>query len=171
MRLIETITSDLLPTSFVMGPIKYATETGNGEAKLYLRRNRGYTSEANYRSFFNDYNCNNVYRFVKRNLINYMNSDIVYNEYNNNCELYRSADVHYWREKLNEIHNLDDYTYFDLESRWDDSQSRYYIRSSEYIFRDIFRSISLPKLTYLSISKYLDECSENYIYNFELNLA
>lgn len=169
MRYIETITSDLLPTSFVRTPLKYASDTGNGEAKLYLRC-RGIASEASYINFFNGYASTNSYRFVKRNLINYMNDRRIHHEYCCNNNIYKGINLNYWNQKLREINSLDEYAYFNLEYRWVDSQERYYIRSTDYIFRDIFRSIAIPKMSYLSISKYLEESTGNYIYNFELNI-
>lgn len=141
----NVIYSDSIPSSFVKKEIKRPNETGHGEAKLYLAKD--YSSNQ-YLEFFNFYDDSNIYFFNKDNLLHYMNHPRIRQAYIN-LNL-----INYWNYHVSIINNFKPNISFELEKRTDtDDQRRYYIRSWDNIFREFFRSIALPDLTYVQISR------------------
>lgn len=164
MKYVNSITSDFLPSSFVKENLKFADDTGHGEAKLYLNKEN---SSKYYNDFFENYNDSNQYYFSKQNLLDYLNSPIIINEYLNNRGQYKNIDNNYRLMQVSRISQslLKELIPLEFEKRVEvDSQARYYIRSFDNIFRELFRSIAIPKHTYLKIDKYEDEEKDNYIY-------
>lgn len=155
--MFKQVYSDLIPSSFVKKEIKRAGDTGHGEAKLYLTKD--YTVNQ-YVEFFNSYSNNNFYFFIKDNLLQYMNNAKVKNYYMNRSPYH----ANYWKNYEACIRRMQPNLLFNLEKRWKlDSQGRFYIRSYDNSFRELFRSIALPDLTYLKIDR-VDNINPPYIY-------
>lgn len=151
MILIDSIQSDPLPSSFVKRRLKFASDTGNGEAKLYLNSN---FSLNYYINFFNSYSTNNRYFFLRDSLLNYLNSPDTASRYNTQG-IYQSVNDFYRTREISNILMMDPLVELTFESRFNlDSQDRYYIRSYDDIFRETLRSIALPLTTSLQIDKY-----------------
>lgn len=173
MDYISSIKSDPLPSSFVKKRLRFQGETGHGEAKLYLTKEY---SPKYYVDFFENYNDSNLYLFTQDNLINYLNSDIVQSEYTTNSSSYKNINNNYRLNMIRSINtNYEPKIYFNFEKRLSiDSQDRYYIRSSDQVFKETFRSISIPKITYLEIEKYkyIDDNDniEKYAFVCSLNI-
>jgi len=151
MILIDSIQSDPLPSSFVKRRLKFASDAGNGEAKLYLNGN---LSLNYYINFFNNYSTNNRYFFLRDSLLNYLNSPDTVSQYNTRG-VYKSVNDSYRTRMISHILGLDSLVELTFERRTElDSQGRYYIRSYDDIFRETLRSLALPLTTSLQIDKY-----------------
>ncbi|WP_017212191.1 hypothetical protein [Clostridium beijerinckii] len=161
---MNIIYSELIPSSFVKKAIKRPYETGHGEAKLYLTKDY---SASQYVEFFNNYSDTNVYFFNKENLAEYMNNFKIVNEYKRKSKYHER----YWNSYVCSIKSLPENILFKLEKRFDiDEQRRYYIRSYDYIFREFFRSIALPDLTYIKITKFFNQNLNITYYIFTLEV-
>lgn len=151
MILINSIQSDPIPSSFVKRRLKFASDTGNGEAKLYLNSS---FSLNYYISFFNNYNANNRYFFLRDSLLNYLNSPNIAAQYNTRG-IYNSVSSSYRTSMISHISMFDPIVELTFEERFNlDSQGRYYIRSYDNIFRETLRFTALPLTTSLQIDKY-----------------
>lgn len=108
-----------------------------------------------------------MYRFSKDNLLCYLETPSIHLEYNNNFEIYNGISPRYYYSIIQEVRLLPEYIEFNLEAYGPDEQNRYYIRSMDNIFKNIFRGLVIPKKTTLEISKYLNS-SNKYIFEFKL---
>ncbi len=158
----DIIYSDIIPSSFVKKAIKRPYETGHGEAKLYLTKD--YSSN-NYLKFFNNYSPSNKYFFDKCDLLKYMNDPRIKQHF------FCMNLKEYWNYHIESLKNFETIIEFTLEERIDtDQQSRYYIRSWDDIFREFFRSVALPDLTYIKIKKFSLPNYTNMYYKFKLEI-
>lgn len=165
MKLISTIYSDYIPSSFVKKALKFTSDTGNGEAKLYLNDNY---SAKQYISFFNNYDLSNLYFVNRDSILDYLNKPAIKEAFieNPKTKIYKTINES-WYNKMKSIISSYPNKHIPLsfESRLDcDDQCRYYIRSYDAIFREHLRSITLPKTTYISIERIIIEPTD------ELNL-
>lgn len=152
MIFIESILSDPIPSSFVKRELKFRSEEGHGEAKLYLRSN--YTLN-HCLNFFNNYSAGNRYFFSRDSLLDYLSSTYISNEFNNTRGRYTSVSSDYRSDMINYISALNPMIELTFEKRLTlDSQGRYYIRSLDDMFRQTFRFTALPLTTSLQIDKY-----------------
>lgn len=151
MIFIDSIQSDPIPSSFVKRELKFRTDDGHGEAKLYLKSN--YSLSYCLR-FFNNYQTGNRYFFSRDSLVNYLNSSYISGQYNTHG-IYNSVSTAYRIRMISYLSSLNPMIELTFEKRSDlDSQNRYYIRSYDDIFRETFRFIALPLTTSLQIDKY-----------------
>ncbi len=132
---------------------------GSGEARLYVGSQK---NGIDYTTFFDGFTHKCF--FVKKDFEDYLN-DAKF-EYEEQEQGYKKDISENWPKYVEELKDINDIEYFDLENATGDKDaSRFYIRSYDNIFRDFFRKIALPTITYISILK-LKEESENEIYYY-----
>lgn len=160
--MIETKTIKALPSSFVALNMKLATDKGSGEAKLWVGQTSNMSELDSYFAFDNNYS----YSFSRGNLIDYLNQvkfEYAYQKFNS----YKNVSINTWEEKYNEINSMSDDEFVIHLYKYTD-ESRYYIRSDEDVFRKLFRSIAVPKLTNVVFVK--DTENKTIQLRLELNL-
>ena len=136
-----------IPSSFVAKNMKLYSDTGAGEAKLFVGSTRN-TKEFN--EFF-EFESDCKYRFSKENLLQYLNQTKL--EYGfQKINRYKNVSLETWEENYRNISSMDeDEFYFELHSFAD--KSRFYIRSDDELFKKTFRNLVVPKLTNAIFSK------------------
>lgn len=123
---------------------------GHGEARLYV----GQQSTLNLNAFFDNFTCFGF--FLKKDLRTYL-EDAKF-EYENQEQGYRRDISGDWQIYFDELRGFPEKIDFTLENATgDEDTSRYYIRSQDEIFKEYFRRIALPIITYISILKLEDE--------------
>ena len=167
-----------IPSSFVKRKLKLNTDTGNGEAKLFIGSN---TESKKFDKFFNEFNNNNEYYFNKDNLIQYM-ENIKFEYITQVCNKYHDISPDYYYSQLKSIKSKSNHIEFKLEKYQD--AKRYYIKDmNKDIFNECIRDIALPIISVLTIEKVSDNkfyfkldlnydvienlCSQNNSLNFE----
>lgn len=151
-----------LPSSFVASNMKLASESGSGEAKLWV----GQKSNSDELDQFFEFDSEYSYTFSKENMLEYMNQvkiEYVYQKFNN----YKNASEITWNNNYKQIEELAEDSFKVKLSKFIDD-TRYYIRAEDLIFKKIFRNIAVPKLTNLVFSK--DENNKLITLLLELNL-
>lgn len=151
-----------LPSSFVASNMKLASETGSGEAKLWV----GQQSNARELDVFFRFEEGYTYTFSRKNMLEYMQQvkiEYVYQKFNK----YRDASLGTWNEQYIRIRDLPENDFKINLSKFTD-RTRYYVRADEVIFKQIFRSIAVPKLTNVVFEK--DEENKKITLLLELNL-
>lgn len=122
---------------------------GSGEARLYI----GPQGRHNYEHFFNNFSDKCV--FLKKDFEVYLN-DAKF-EYEQGEQGYQRNISESWQVYYSSLKSYNDLEYFRIKSAVGKTDvSRYYIRSYEPIFRDYFRSVMLPNISYVSILKLKD---------------
>lgn len=122
---------------------------GNGEARLYI----GPKGRHNYEEFFENFQGKCF--FLKKDFEEYLN-DAKF-EYEQQEQKYQKDISSDWQKYFLELNDLSDEEYFSLESaNGVQDVARYYVRSNDKIFREYFRSIMLPVISYVSILKLKD---------------
>lgn len=146
-NIVESLDSVTIADSFAL--IKLQTTRGHGEAKLYVGPQNTHT-----RNFFSNINAECF--FLKEDLINYLSEAEL--EYENPQQDYRKATSQLrieWARYNSQAGTLrTDKRIFSI-TVFQDRQNRYYIRSSDNIFR-FMRGIALPQISYLTILKLRD---------------
>lgn len=141
--------------------MKIKTDGGSGEAKLHIGSR---LKETFFLDFFNNYDDTNEYYFEKDNMLEfmkYLKLEYLYQGINE----YKDVNLLYYNEMSSNITSLEAINFrFRLTPFMD--ASRYYIRSDEEIFKNIFRRIALPLISNLRIEKY--EVDGNFEYKFLL---
>ncbi len=134
--------------------------TGNGEARLYIGSQKSYDFDKFFESYRGKDNC----IFLKKDFIKYMGEAKF--EYENQEQGYREDISKNWTTFYDEAQDLkDEIMLFTIESaNGEEDSSRYYIRSHDEIFREFFRKIALPTITYVSIYKISDSVGKIYFY-------
>ncbi|PPK43683.1 AAA family ATPase [Clostridium algidicarnis] len=158
---VDQLVVKSLPSSFVFRNLKLASDNGAGEAKLHVG---SANNCANFNSFFENFNSTNKYFFTKDNMILFLEQvkiEYVYQSINK----YSEINYTYWNDKFNQIKGMDNDEFEFHLTKFVDA-SRYYIRSNQDIFKNIFRKMALPKITTLVIEKHSD--GERYDYLFQL---
>lgn len=151
-----------LPSSFVAHNMKLATDRGAGEAKLWV----GQISNVNELDGFFSFDADYSYSFSRDNLLDYLNQvklEYVYQKFNE----YKDASLKSWNESYGLVKNLPEDDFIIHLYKFTDT-SRYYVRADENIFKDIFRKISIPKLTNVVFVK--DSDNKKITLTLELNL-
>lgn len=139
--MIERKVVKAIPSSFVASNMKLATESGSGEAKLWVGQ---ISNSAELDSFF-EFNSVYSYRFTKENLLEYMQQvkiEYIYQKFNN----YKNASLLTWNENYSQIKDLS-ISDFEIQLEKFTDKTRYYVRADQLIFKKIFRKIAVPKLT------------------------
>lgn len=152
-----------VPSSFVKSNIKINSDRGAGEAKLFIGSK---SKEKDFDDIFK-FGSGIKYRFDKNNMQLYLLE--VKMEYAfQNINQYKNIDLESWDDFFNEISNLNDEDFFCHLTKFTD-RDRYYVRSENKIFKDLFRKISIPKLTDISFDQFEEEIvmtlSVNYDYS------
>jgi len=152
-----------IPSSFVKKELKKASDTGNGEAKLYVGHIEEETKE-----FFDNFSNENNYFLNVENLKNYLFTVKLEYQYQL-IRQYKDISLEYWKKKMDELEELEnERIYFDLEDYED--KSRHYIRSIGDEFTKYIREIALPLMTEVKIEKTEIEGTDGYDYEFILKL-
>ena len=142
-ELIDEIDNIPVVDSFVK---KNKIGRGSGEARLYVSSQR----TRNFDDFFNGFQ--NKGFFLKRDFKDYLN-DAKF-EYEQQEQKYQEDISGDWDGYHSQLHNLSNREFFTLERAvGDQDTARYYVRSYDDIFREYFRSIMLPVISYVSILK------------------
>ncbi len=161
MSKVDEFLQEAIPSSFVYNRLKIKTDGGSGEAKLHI----GSKARENFFvEFFNDYDLNNRYYFDRSNMIEfmkYLKLEYIYQSLNE----YKDIGLDYYKEYITKINSLDNME-FEFELIPFSDRSRYYIRSNDNIFKDIFRRIALPLISNLRIEKH--DISGSFEYKFLL---
>ena len=151
-----------LPSSFVASNMKLATESGSGEAKLWVGQKSNSSELDQFFEFDSDYS----YTFLRDNMLEYLQQvkvEYIYQKFNN----YKNASLLTWNENYSQIKELSDDEFIVHLSKFTD-KTRYYVRAEELIFKKIFRKIAVPKLTNVVFTK--DSDSKTIMLLLELNL-
>lgn len=126
---------------------------GHGEAKLYV----GAIKKRNFDVFFKGFAGKGI--MLKRDFISYL-EDAKF-EYEQQEQKYRQDISSKWEEYRQELTNISDKEFFNIDRAVPGDTARYYIKSDDKIF-DYFRKIILPIISYVSILKIRD--SQNNIF-------
>lgn len=151
-----------IPSSFVASNMKLASETGSGEAKLWVGQ---LSNSAELDAFF-EFDNGYSYKFTRENLLEYLQQvkiEYIYQKFNN----YKNASLLTWDENYSQIKELSD-TDFEIKLIKFTDKTRYYVRADELIFKKIFRKIAVPKLTNMTFVK--NNESKEITLLLELNL-
>ena len=159
-ELIDEIDNIPIVDSFVK---KNKIGRGSGEARLYI----GSQSTRDFNDFFNNFRDKGF--FLKKDFEDYLN-DAKF-EYEQQEQKYQEDISASWQEYYSNLQNLSNRELFTLESAvGDQDTSRYYVRSYDDIFREYFRSIMLPVISYVSILK-LKDTNGNFFFLFRPSLS
>ncbi len=136
-----------IPSSFVARNLKLVSDTGAGEAKLFVGSAR---NTAEFNDFFG-FGDNYTYWFNKENLIEYLNQ--IKLEYGfQKINRYKNVSLETWEENYHTICAMNEED-FQIDLRPFTDGSRYYIRSDDDLFKKTFRNLAIPKLTIAEFSK------------------
>lgn len=120
---------------------------GHGEARLYV----GSNNKRNWQEFFESFRFKGF--FKKQDLLDYLEKSKF--EYKFQSQKYRkdiSNDWFAYKQQLEEV--KEEFIYFAFQdANGIQDKERFYIRSKDKIFEDLFRSLLLPTITSLSIAK------------------
>ena len=140
-----------IATSFVAKAMKTVSDTGKGEAKLYI----GPTDDILiFEEFFSHWNASNVFSFERKNLIEYLES--MKDEFSSGK--YKGASEDYRKQILSSLVNSKNPLTVDMEIYSD--KKRVYIRSKNRGRGEkgdgwnIMRSLAIPLMTELEIIKF-----------------
>ena len=159
-ELIDEIDNIPIVDSFVK---KNKIGRGSGEARLYI----GSQSTRDFNDFFNNFRDKGF--FLKKDFEDYLN-DAKF-EYEQQEQKYQEDISASWQEYYLNLQNLPNRGLFTLESAVGDQDiSRYYVRSYDDIFREYFRSIMLPVISYVSILK-LKNANGLFLFLFRPSLS
>lgn len=164
MKKIEEKRVKAIPSSFVFRNLKLQGDSGSGEAKLHLGSAK---NQEDIDLFFNNYDESNIYFFDKENLKVYLQEvkiEYIYQKINR----YSDISLEYWQEKYSEIDSINESDLIFNITKFTD-KSRYYIRSSEEIFKNTLRKIALPLISNIRIEKYEEDDKYKYLFLLELN--
>lgn len=139
-----------IPTSFVKSNMKFPSDGGSGEARLFIG-NKSKFQELN--DFFGLDDSDEKYkkitaytvRFDKNNFLDYMKYvklEHVFQLFNK----YNAASLEEWEKSYNEIKELKDDDFI-VNLYTVNDKNRYYVRADEKIFKDYLRSVIVPKIS------------------------
>lgn len=142
----EYIVDDVIDVGIVDSFVKVnKIGIGHGEARLYLGSQR-----YNWDDFFEVYEVKNCF-FYKQHLVSYMENAKF--EYENQEQVYNKDISENYNKNFEKVSNLEEIEYFSiLKANGSSDGNRFYIKSEDKIYT-IFREISLPVITNLSILK------------------
>jgi len=159
-ELIDEIDNIPIVDSFVK---KNKIGHGSGEARLYI----GPQGRRNFDQFFNNFLDKGL--FLKKDLEDYL-IDAKF-EYEQQEQKYQEDISGDWQGYYIQLKLLSVREFFTIEKALGNKDSaRYYIRSFDDIFRDFFRSIMLPIISYISILK-LKDTDGNFLFLFRPSLS
>lgn len=151
-----------IPTSFVKNPMKFFSDRGSGEAKLYVGQvtNKAYIDD--FFAFDQDYK----YMCSRSNLLDYlkfMKLEYLFHRYAD----YKGANRVQWDKYYRIISSMQDEEFLMPDFTAFVDSTRYYVRSDNKIFRDVLRSVTVPKLTNYVFEK--DKGKKTIILNLDIN--
>lgn len=135
-------------SSFVINDMKINTDTGSGEAKLFIGSIK---NSEKYDAFF-EYDNGYKYKMYKENLKEYLNQvklEYAFQKFNK----YKNVSIERWKKNYDKIDTLEDVEIVIDLKKYTDDNGRYYIKSSKEIFKKILREITIPKLTNVVFEK------------------
>jgi len=142
-ELVDEINNIPIVDSFVK---TNKTGRGSGEARLYVGAQR----TRDFEEFFNHFRDRGL--FLKEDLKDYL--DDARFEYEEQEQQYQRNISEDWSRHYLQLQELSDREFFSFHSAVGDQDStRFYIRSYDPIFREYFRSITLPFISSVSILK------------------
>lgn len=139
-----------IPTSFVKSNMKFPSDGGSGEARLFVG-NKSKFNELN--AFFGLDDSDEKYKkitaytvmFDKNNFLDYMKYvqlEHVFQLFNK----YNDASLEEWQKSYNGIKELKDEDFI-VHLYTVNDKNRYYVRADEKIFKDYLRSVIVPKIS------------------------
>lgn len=139
-----------IPTSFVKSNMKFPSDGGSGEARLFVG-NKSKFNELN--AFFCLDDSDEKYKkitaytvmFDKNNFLDYMKYvkiEHVFQLFNK----YNAASLEEWEKSYNEIKDLNDDDFI-VHLYTVNDKNRYYVGADEKIFKEYLRSIIVPKIS------------------------
>lgn len=139
-----------IPTSFVKSNMKFPSDGGSGEARLFVG-NKSKFQELN--AFFGLDDSDEKHKkitaytvmFDKNNFLEYMKYvkiEHVFQLFNK----YNAASLEEWEKSYNEIKDLNDDDFI-VHLYTVNDKNRYYVRADEKIFKEYLRSIIVPKIS------------------------
>lgn len=139
-----------IPTSFVKSNMKFPSDGGSGEARLFVG-NKSKFRELN--AFFGLDDSDEKHKkitaytvmFDKNNFLDYMKYvqlEHVFQLFNK----YNDASLEEWQKSYNEIKELKDDDFI-VNLYTVNDKNRYYVRADEKIFKDYLRSVIVPKIS------------------------
>lgn len=139
-----------IPTSFVKSNMKFPSDGGSGEARLFVG-NKSKFQELN--AFFGLDDSDEKHKkitaytvmFDKNNFLDYMKYvkiEHVFQLFNK----YNAASLEEWEKSYNEIKDLNDDDFI-VHLYTVNDKNRYYVRADEKIFKDYLRSVIVPKIS------------------------
>jgi hypothetical protein len=160
-ELIDEINNIPIVDSFVK---KNKVGRGSGEARLYIGSQRG---NQDFALFFNNFPAKAL--FLKKDFEDYLN-DAKF-EYEQQEQVYLRDISGDWQEYYSTLQTFSDRIFFNVEKAVGSRDlARYYIRSFDYVFREYFRSVMLPVISYVSILK-LKDASGSFFFLFRPALS
>jgi len=150
--LIDVLENITVSDSFVL---RNKIGIGHGEAKLYV----GQKDKEEFRRFFNNFNDIKCF-FVQKDLEIYL-SDASF-EYEHQEQGYKKDISNFYNENQTIVADLNPVEYFGI-TETDVQGPRFYINSSDDIYKKVFRTIALPIITYLSILRLINT-NDNKVY-------
>lgn len=145
----------VVASSFVKQTNKLSTDSGSGEAKLFVGSKK---NEKELLSFFNDFSDDNNYYFEKDDVVDYLKK--VFLEYKYNCfQVYKNVNEKKYNENIDKLSNeYRDKNKIELKLEVYSDKNRVYVRSNpEKEYKDnwdfIVRQIALPKITQVVFEK------------------
>lgn len=147
---MNSFTVEGIPTSFVKSNMKFPSDGGSGEARLFVG-NKSKFNELN--AFFGLDDSDEKYKkitaytvmFDKNNFLDYMKYvkiEHVFQLFNK----YNAASLEEWEKSYNEIKDLNDDDFI-VHLYTVNDKNRYYVRADEKIFKEYLRSIIVPKIS------------------------
>ena len=139
-----------IPTSFVKSNMKFPSDGGSGEARLFVG-NKSKFQELN--AFFGLDDSDEKHKkitaytvmFDKNNFLDYMKYvqlEHVFQLFNK----YNDASLEEWQKSYNGIKELKDDDFI-VNLYTVNDKNRYYVRADEKIFKDYLRSVIVPKIS------------------------
>ena len=160
--MIEQKVVKALPSGFVANNMKLAGDRISEEATLYVGPMSAVAELDDFFCFDEEYK----YSFSRENLFDYLNQvkfEYVYQKFNS----YRDISLQAWNDNYKQIEALDD-SDFDMRLYGFTDNVGYYVMADEEIFKKIFRSIAIPKLTNVVFIK--NDVEKSILLTLELNL-
>ena len=143
----KIIKVDKISTSFVKSDLKFCTDKGSGESKLFVGSTK---NKKMYEDFF-QFKTKYKYYVNKQSLINYLY--MVKFEYELQCfNQYRNVSRDKWNkmyEKISKYEKND----IEINLREFADDKRYYVRSDDEIFKEDIRNLILPKMSMIKFIK------------------
>lgn len=154
---MEQLVVKSIATSFVYNKMKFITDKGSGEGKLFIGGNSKIEEYDSFFEFGNSY----TYKLDKQNILEYLHEvkiEFVYQFFGK----YQEANINLWNQYYEYAQNLNEQDLILNLVKQADAK-RYYIDQEKKFpedkltFKNFIRKILVPKLTDIVFEKYRDE--------------